>query len=53
MEIIDCNNHVKSTINFFGPSCAVKSLADKYNPLGKVKMPEKNKHTFLSHNCNL
>ncbi|VVC43089.1 Transferrin,Transferrin family, iron binding site,Transferrin-like domain [Cinara cedri] len=34
MEIIDCNNHVKSTINFFGPSCAVNSLLDKYNPMG-------------------
>nr|XP_018896656.1 PREDICTED: melanotransferrin [Bemisia tabaci] len=34
MEIIDCNNHVKSTINFFGPSCAVNSLIDKYNPIG-------------------
>ncbi|XP_066595955.1 transferrin 2 [Prorops nasuta] len=34
MKIIDCNNHVKSTINYFGPSCAVNSLIDKYNPLG-------------------
>ncbi|XP_068083079.1 transferrin 2 isoform X2 [Anabrus simplex] len=34
MEIIDCNNHVKSAINFFGPSCAVNSLVDKYNPIG-------------------
>lgn len=34
MEIIDCNNHVKSAINFFGPSCAVNSLIDKYNPIG-------------------
>lgn len=34
MEIIDCNNHVKSAINFFGPSCAVNSLKDKYNPIG-------------------
>ncbi|XP_011142165.1 melanotransferrin [Harpegnathos saltator] len=34
MEVIDCNNHVKSTINYFGPSCAVNSLVDKYNPLG-------------------
>ncbi|KAF7405689.1 hypothetical protein HZH68_005058 [Vespula germanica] len=34
MEIIDCNNHVKSTIKYFGPSCAVNSLIDKYNPLG-------------------
>lgn len=34
MEIIDCNNHVKSAINYFGPSCAVNSLKDKYNPIG-------------------
>jgi len=34
MEIVDCNNHVKSAINFFGPSCAVNSLNDKYNPIG-------------------
>jgi len=34
MEVIDCNNHVKSAIGFFGPSCAVNSLSDKYNPLG-------------------
>lgn len=34
MEVIDCNNHVKSTTNFFGPSCAVNSLKDKYNPIG-------------------
>ncbi|XP_012269502.2 melanotransferrin [Athalia rosae] len=34
MKVIDCNNHVKSTINYFGPSCAVNSLVDKYNPLG-------------------
>ncbi|XP_017883178.1 melanotransferrin [Ceratina calcarata] len=34
LEIIDCNNHVKSAIKFFGPSCAVNSLIDKYNPLG-------------------
>lgn len=34
MEIIDCNNHVKSTIKYFGPSCAIHSLIDKYNPLG-------------------
>lgn len=35
LEVIDCNNHVKSAIKFFGPSCAVNSLIDKYNPLGK------------------
>ncbi|XP_011298929.1 ovotransferrin, partial [Fopius arisanus] len=34
LEIVDCNNHVKSTIKFFGPSCAVNSLVDRYNPLG-------------------
>ncbi|XP_075238326.1 transferrin 2 [Lycorma delicatula] len=34
MEVIDCNNHVKSTINYFGPSCAVNSLVNKYNPIG-------------------
>lgn len=34
MQVIDCNNHVKSSINFFGPSCAVNSLIDKYNPIG-------------------
>lgn len=26
MEISDCNNHVKSAIDFFGTSCAVNSL---------------------------
>lgn len=35
LEIVDCNNHVKSAIKYFGPSCAVNSLIDKYNPLGK------------------
>jgi len=34
MERVDCNNHVKSVLEFFGPSCAVNSLSDKYNPLG-------------------
>ncbi|CAH1155360.1 unnamed protein product [Phaedon cochleariae] len=34
MEIIDCNNHVKSASNYFGPSCAVNILTDKYNPIG-------------------
>ena len=34
MEIVDCNNHVKSASEFFGPSCAVDSLSDIYNPLG-------------------
>lgn len=34
MEIVDCNNHVKSAINYFGKSCAVDSLVNKYNPIG-------------------
>ncbi|XP_014484986.1 PREDICTED: melanotransferrin isoform X1 [Dinoponera quadriceps] len=34
LELIDCNNHVQSTIKYFGPSCAVNSLIDRYNPLG-------------------
>ena len=34
LEVIDCNNHVKSAIKYFGPSCAVNSLTDRYNPLG-------------------
>ncbi|XP_025837361.1 melanotransferrin [Agrilus planipennis] len=34
LEVVDCNNHVKSVTNFFGPSCAVKALSDNYNPLG-------------------
>lgn len=34
MEIIDCNNHVKNAINFFGESCAPGSLNDRYNPIG-------------------
>uniref|UniRef100_A0A7G3B3U2 Putative transferrin 2 n=1 Tax=Lutzomyia longipalpis TaxID=7200 RepID=A0A7G3B3U2_LUTLO len=34
MEIVDCNNHVKSAINFFGKSCAVNSLVNKNNPIG-------------------
>ncbi|OAD60207.1 Melanotransferrin [Eufriesea mexicana] len=34
LEVVDCNNHVKSAIKYFGPSCAVNSLIDKHNPLG-------------------
>ncbi|GJQ87813.1 putative ferric iron binding protein [Trypoxylus dichotomus] len=34
MEIIDCNNHVKTASEFFGPSCAVNALVDKNNPIG-------------------
>lgn len=40
MDISDCNNHVKSAIDFFGKSCAVDSLLDRYNPLGD------NSHNF-------
>ena len=31
---MDCNNHVKTVTEYFGPSCAVNSLSNKYNPLG-------------------
>lgn len=34
MEIIDCNNHVKTATEFFGPSCAVNALVDANNPIG-------------------
>lgn len=34
MDIVDCNNHVKSATVFFGSSCAVNCLSDKYNPIG-------------------
>ncbi|XP_050293429.1 melanotransferrin isoform X2 [Anthonomus grandis grandis] len=34
MDIIDCNNHIKTASNFFGPSCAVNCLTDRYNPIG-------------------
>lgn len=34
MAIIDCNNHVKTATNFFGPSCAVNALSDQNNPIG-------------------
>uniref|UniRef100_A0AAR5PBB6 Transferrin-like domain-containing protein n=1 Tax=Dendroctonus ponderosae TaxID=77166 RepID=A0AAR5PBB6_DENPD len=34
MDVKDCNNHVKTASNFFGPSCAVNCLTDKYNPIG-------------------
>lgn len=34
MQIVDCNNHVKSATEFFGSSCAVNCLTDKYNPIG-------------------
>lgn len=50
MEVIDCNNHVKSTIKFFGPSCAIHSLTDKYNPLGKFIIMEYI-DIFQCYNC--
>ena len=34
MPVLDCNNHVKTAIEFFGESCAVNSLQDRFNPLG-------------------
>jgi len=34
MPVADCNNHVKSTAEFFGDSCAINSLQDRNNPLG-------------------
>lgn len=34
LKIKDCNNHVKSAIEFFGESCAPNSLKDIYNPIG-------------------
>merc|ERR1711923_585618 len=34
MPVVDCNNYVKSTSEFFGESCAANTLQDRYNPLG-------------------
>lgn len=34
LQVVDCNNHVKSAIEYFGPSCAINSLIDRYNPIG-------------------
>ncbi|XP_060652548.1 transferrin 2 [Drosophila nasuta] len=34
MEVVDCNNQVKTAANFFNSSCAAYSLIDKYNPIG-------------------
>ncbi|CAG0918305.1 unnamed protein product, partial [Notodromas monacha] len=34
IPVADCNNHVKSAIEFFGPSCAPNSLTDVFNRLG-------------------
>jgi len=34
MEVVDCNNQVKTAANYFNNSCAAYSLIDKYNPIG-------------------
>ncbi|XP_016994047.2 transferrin 2 [Drosophila takahashii] len=34
MEVVDCNNQVKTAASYFNNSCAVYSLSDKYNPIG-------------------
>ncbi|XP_014254557.1 melanotransferrin [Cimex lectularius] len=34
LQTVDCNNQVKNAIEYFGPSCAINSLRDKYNPVG-------------------
>ncbi|XP_045780412.1 melanotransferrin isoform X1 [Maniola jurtina] len=34
LKVTDCNNHVKSAIQYFGDSCAPNSLKDMYNPIG-------------------
>ncbi|XP_069187443.1 transferrin 2 isoform X2 [Procambarus clarkii] len=34
MEIVDCNNHIKSASQFFSGGCAANILTKKYNPLG-------------------
>lgn len=34
LKITDCNNHVKSAIEYFGDSCAPNCLTDIYNPIG-------------------
>ena len=34
MPVVDCNNYVKSTSEFFGDSCAVNTLQSRNNPLG-------------------
>nr|AGL91667.1 transferrin 2 [Bactrocera dorsalis] len=34
MEVVDCNNQVKTAANYFNNSCAVYSLINKYNPIG-------------------
>ena len=35
MPVLDCNNHVKTAMGFFGDGCVPDSLSDKFNPLGK------------------
>ncbi len=30
IPVVDCNNHVKSTAAFFGESCAVNTLQDRW-----------------------
>lgn len=34
MEVVDCNNQVKTAANYFNDSCAVYALSDRYNPIG-------------------
>lgn len=34
MEVVDCNNQVKTAASYFNNSCAVYSLSDKHNPIG-------------------
>ena len=34
IDIIDCNNIIQNTANFFGSSCAPNALIDKNNPIG-------------------
>ncbi|CAH2059390.1 unnamed protein product, partial [Iphiclides podalirius] len=34
LKVTDCNNHVKSAVEYFGDSCAPNSLKDIYNPIG-------------------
>jgi hypothetical protein len=39
LDVADCNNQVRSAVEFFGTSCAVNSLHDRYNPLGEPPGP--------------
>ncbi|XP_034483678.1 melanotransferrin [Drosophila innubila] len=34
MDVVDCNNQVKTAANYFNNSCAAYSLIDRYNPIG-------------------